>query len=82
MKQFMEMEKDLMEENENMVENFELLNLEEIIFKVSCMCQFYFFFIGIIFNLSCNVKICVFCVCNSGAMEQWKFTLLNTNHKM
>jgi hypothetical protein len=36
-----------MEENEDMVEKFELLNLEEIILKVSCMCQIYFFFIGL-----------------------------------
>jgi hypothetical protein len=31
MKQFMEMEKDLMEENENMIEKIGLLNLEEMI---------------------------------------------------
>lgn len=31
MKQFMEMEKDFMEENKNIIEKFGLLNLEEMI---------------------------------------------------
>jgi hypothetical protein len=75
MKQFMEMEKDLMEENENMIEKFELLNLEEMIiigfkqFLKFLACVNLNFFHWIIFNLSCNVKICVFVFVIHRAME-------------
>jgi hypothetical protein len=39
-------------------------------------------FYWIIFHLGCNVKICVFVFVIQGAMEQWKFAVLNPNHKM
>jgi len=52
MKQFMEMEKDLMEENQNTIEKIGLLNLEEMIIGLHNFLSFlhvsiYLFFIGL-----------------------------------
>jgi hypothetical protein len=87
MKQFMEMEKDLIEDNKSMSEKIRLVKLEEMIigFKLFfkfLACVSLLFFHWIIFNLSCSVKICVFVFVIHGAMEQWKFALLNLNHNM